>query len=449
MDDILAFISGLNEHQKKELHSFFSEKKTMASRIICGLLEGKNLRPHIEREIGTTPSTFNKACTEAKQELIEEVKKLVLSPFDDVYLLRTLVLGGHFATALKYSTQLEKLFEIKQQWQHLELLYIEISRMCQATGDLKLTSVISKKRIRNAGRLKGFAELSAELNQLLFEFEVYEKKKLPVKFVRQLDQKQKKARSLGHYTLIHNALQLEYLYYSRYTNNYVQARKYAFEIYKNRDHHQQNLNDITAALALNAYLNYLFIYQDRSPDNLVEDLRHQITVAGKHAEINFYYGWMDYLLYEGRSGELNELLRFLEPNDNTKFTVYRQSIEALKYFAEGNFDLFRQSMSSFYMDASRLDFPEAECMLRIAEVIRLIADRKEDDALYKLNALRVFIDRNLSERYNYEREIVSMLTRYVNRRVKPVQWKEYLEQLGKAPYRNIRFLGRILTKDLI
>jgi hypothetical protein len=190
---------------------------------------------------------------------------------------------------------------------------------------------------------------------------------------------------------------------------------------------------MTSALALNAYLNYLFIYQDGEPDRLADDLAQQIAVAGKHAEMNFFYAWMDYLLYEGKSKKLSELLEAIAPNDNTKFTVYRQSIEALKRFAEKDFSHFRNAMNAFYQDASRLDFPEAECILRIAEVIRLIVEKKDDDALYKLNALRVFIDRNLSARYDFEREIVAMLTRRVNGRLAQRPAPSTIRSLANGP----------------
>lgn len=449
MEEILVFAAGLDEARRKELLAVLAERKTMSARILRGLLEGKGLRPQIERELSTTPSTFNKACTEAKHELIEEVKKLTNTPFDDIYLLKTLVLAGHFSAAQKYAAQLEKLFETKQQWQHLELLHIEVSRLCQATGDLKLTATLSQKRIRNATRLRVFIELSTELNKLLFEFEVYEKKKLPTKFVRQLKLILKKTQQLGHFTLIHNALQLQYLYYSRYTNDHALAKKFAGEIYKNREKHKENLNEITSVLALNAYLNCLFIYNGRVPEQLVDELKDHINVAGKHAEVNFYYAYMDHLLFEGRSKELNEMLRSVHLDDNTKFTVYRHSIEALKYFSEENYAAFRESTNIFYKDTSRLDFPEVECMLRIVEIIWLIAEAKEEDALYKLNSLRVFIGRNLSERFLYEKEMVSMLTKYVNKRMKPAPWKTYLDHLQKASYRNISFLGRLLEKELI
>lgn len=448
MEDILVFTEGLTDSQKEALRNLFAERKTHSSRILSMLLDGKKTRADIEKEIGTSSSAFNKACTEAKQELISKVRKFAETPFDDIYLLKTLVLGGHFAAAQKFGIQLEKLFETKQQWQHLELLYIELSRMCQATGDLKMTASISQKRIRNAGRLRVFIELSTELNQLLFEFEVYEKKKLPLKFVRKLDAILKSAQRSGHFTLVHNALQLQYLYYSRYTNDYATAKKFAGEIYRNREKNKTHLNEVTAVLALNAYVNYLFIYTDEVPHSLIHELQNNIARAGKHAEVNFYYAWMDHLLFEGNTKELDQLLRTIKINDNTKFTVYRHSIEALKYFAEGNYSLFRESMAAFYQDASRLDFPEAECLLRIVEIIKLMADRKEEDALYKLNSLRVFIDRNLSGRYIYEKELVPVLMRLVNKRMKPAQWQNFLLHLRKAPYCSVRFLEKMLTKNL-
>jgi hypothetical protein len=450
MEDLFVFISCLSPNQKHELLTLFDKRNSLSARILCLALEGNTTRAEIERKLHTTPATFNKAGTLAKQELVEEMKKTADTPFGEVYLLKMLVLSGHFAAAQKFSVQLEKHFEEKQQWQHLELLYIEISRMCQATGDLKLTGIVSKKRILNAERLRLYVELSTILNKLLFEFEVYEKKKLSKKFAEELQHIHKKAALSGHFTLIHNALQLQYLYYSRYTHNAAQARKLAGQIYENRNKHQDRMNEITSVLALNAYLNYLSLYSGEITTSLINETHKNIEKAGKHGLFNFYYLLMEYYLFENKTKELDSLLQQTAATvDKSKFTVYRHSILALKYFSEGDHKQFKTHTDTFYENPSRLDFPEAECLLRMAEAIRFIADKREDEALYKLNSLRVFIDRNLSERYIYERETVAFLNKYVNRRVSAAQRQNFLQHLKKSPYRSIRFLERLLAEHLV
>lgn len=449
MEDLFVFISCLSEKQRRGLHELFDKKNTLSARILCLALEGNTTRAEIERKLHTTPATFNKAGTLAKQELVEEMKKTADTPFGEVYLLKMLVLNGHFAAAQKFSVQLEKHFEEKQQWQHLELLYIEISRMCQATGDLKLTGLVSKKRIINAERLRVYVELSTILNKLLFEFEVYEKKKLPKKFPEELQQIHKKAMLSGHFTLIHNALQLQYLYYSRYTNNAAQTKKLAGHIYENRNKHGERLNEITSVLALNVYLNYLSLYSGAITSALINETQHNIEKAGKHALFNFYYLLMEYYLFENKTKELDLLLQqTANIEDKTKFTVYRHSILALKHFSAADHKQFKEHLGTFYEDPSRLDFPEAECLLRMAEAIRLIAEKREEEALYKLNSLRVFIDRNLSERYIYERETVAFLNKYINGRVNTAQRQNFLQHLKRSPYRSIRFLEGLLAKHL-
>jgi hypothetical protein len=448
MDDLLVFIAGLSEVQKEKLLVLFSSERTLSARLLCLLLSGKTIE-EARREISTTTSAFYKIGTEARQELLREIEKFADTPYDGIYVLRDLVLNGRFTTAKKLFVQQEKYFEEKQQWQHLELLYIEGTRLCQATGNLRLGRELSAKRKKNSERLKEFIRLSAELNILLFEFEVYEQKKLPSHFLKDMELMLKQARTCKHYTLVHNALQLQYLYYSRYSNKPAMAKKLATEIYRNRQKNLRQLNPITAVLALNVYLNYLSIYSGELPEQLVQEIGKQIAIAGRHAVFNSYYALLDYHLYENNFSELKKLLGRLQGmEDNTKFNVYRHGILALKAFSEKNEAVFKAEVANFYADASRLDFPEVECMLRICESLFLIGRGKTEDAAYKINSLRVFIDRNLSERYNYEKEITAFLNKAVKKTATAGQKQQFIHHLHRSPYRNIRFLSGLLQQYL-
>lgn len=447
MEEIALLTARLSAEEKTQLLALFSEKKTLPAQLVTLWLKGETNKELIRKEIKTTPATFNKISTEARQELLGQLQKLVETPYDEVFFLKQLVLSGHFKQALKLFTQQEKQFEKKQQWQHLELLYIEGARLCQATGDLVLNKKLSVKRNKNARRLLTFIHLSSQLNELLFEFEVYENKKLSAALVNRIKNIHQGALLSKHYTLIHNALQLQYLYYSRYTNEVAVARKLALSVFSNRNRNEERLNEITKVLASNVYFNYLSIYQGDLPIALVNYIRNNISLAGSHALFNFFYALLDHHLYNGDFLGVDALLKQIENTpDHTKFTVYRTGILAMKAFAESDMLRFKEHFNRFYDNPDRMDFPEVECTLRVFEVLKLIQEKKEEDALYKLNSLRVFSDRNLNERYVYEQRTISFLTRYCKSPHKEIGAERFVKELKAAPYRNIRFWASLLPR---
>lgn len=442
MNELIFYLQQLTKPQRECMRSFFGSNKTLVEKLICLLLDEKADKKTLAVQLKTNAGTLNKVCTQAKQELIAEMKKFADNPYGDIYLLKSLVIQGHFVPARKLLFQLEKNFENKQQWQHLELLYIEGARFCQATGDLSLSKLLAARRVKNVKRLAAFIELSADLNNLLFEFEVYEYKKLSSAFLDKLKSLHKKADRCGHFTLIHNALQLQYLFYSRYTNDHRKVAELATAVFKNRKEYLKRLNEIAAVLALNTYANYISLYNGEFTASLVKQVLKDIGLAGKHALFNFYYALSEYYLFEKRFDELTSLMQETETlTDNSKFNVYRTGLLAMRSFEEGQMEQFRKYTGQFYTDAGRLDFPETECFLRILEVLKLLSDKKLDDALYKLNSLRVFIDRNLNHRHIYERNLVSFLTRVAKETVKESEMKSFLLSLSESPYRNIRYLA--------
>ena len=451
MKELVFYINSLSAPQKAYVSSFFSGKKTLAAQLVCLIMNGVTGKENIAGQLDISPAMLNKISTQAKQDLLEKIKKFAENPYDEIFFLKALVLKGDFSPAKKLFLQLEKHFETMQKWQHLELLYVEGARFCQATGNLILAKQLAAKRKKNAKRLNYFIELSTELNNLLFEFEVYEQKKLPGSFSNQTKNVLKKARLSGHYTLIHNALQLQYLFYSRYTNKFAEVKKLAEAIYANKQKHTAQLNEITDVLALNVYANYISIYKGQLSAKLIGEIQQKIARAGKHAIFNFYYVLLDYYLFDNKFAELDTALKQMENiEDNTKFTVYRYGILSVKAFKENNVPGFKEYVHNFYKNPNRLDFPEVECFLRILEIIRLISEKKDEDALYKLNSLRVFIDRNLSERYLYERSLVGFLGRHIKGLVKEQEREIFLRSLERSPYRNIRFLAALpVCRDII
>lgn len=394
-------------------------------------------------------SALSKALTLARQELLSELKKLVETPYDEIYFLKDLVLSGHFNAARRFFTQLEKFFEHKQKWQHLELLYIEASRLCQATGNIRLSGELQVRRTKNAARLKSYIESSAVVNDYLFRMEVYAQQNSGIAFERQLEKAGAKAKATGHFTLMQNALMLRYLYFSRHSDQHKKVKEIAEEIFSNQERNGKRMDDITVALARNTWINYVSAYSGKISRRMEKDVKRRIAVAGRHATFNFYYSLLDYYLFGNNARALDALLQEIrEAEDNTRFTVYRQGIYAMKSFTEGNISAFKNFTRAFFKNPARLDFPETECMLRIMEALNLHAEEKTEDALYKLNALRVFMARRLGERYRYEQEVVTFLTRHFSRPVKPELIAERVAYFHRSPYRNIRFLAVLLGEKL-
>ena len=410
MEDILVFTDTIKDWQKNLLLDFFCKNTSLPARLVVLLLKGERDGKKIISQLKISTSTFNKILSQARHELLNELGKITSSPYDEIYILKTLIFRGHFSQATRYFNQLEKHFEQKQMWQHLELLFVEGSRLCQATGNIKLSAVLSEKRTYNSKRLKDFIDLSTLLNALFLRLEVYESKQEKSNFQKEFPVLQKKANQAGHHTLIQNALQLQYLFYSRYTNDFNKAEELATRIFSENKKYAERLNNITRVIGLNVYVNYTSIYKGELPKKLVSDVSRMIGEGGEYARFNFYYALIDYYLFENKIKEVESLLKFLEEKeDSSKFTVYREGILALKFFSEGNIISFRKHLAKFLENPEHLVFPEVECFLRIVEAIHFIQKKENEIAHHKLNSLRVFIGRNLSGRYIYEKNVVAFL----------------------------------------
>src|ERR1043165_8264989 len=124
---------------RSELRDQCRKDRSLKSKLILELLS--NNEPderRIREKYGISAGTLQKTLSLVKDHLWNFMRSRTDSPYDDVFLLRKLLLAGEISSGAKVIRSLEKEYEARQLWHQLDLLYVEGFRLAQITGDEKL-----------------------------------------------------------------------------------------------------------------------------------------------------------------------------------------------------------------------------------------------------------------------------------------------------------------------
>jgi hypothetical protein len=438
-----AMIAGLRKQVEKD--------ESLQSKIIMELLNSRDIsKKEMMRKLSVSEPILKKTLTLVKDVLWRYNAGHVKTPYDDVFVLRQLLLSGKVSSGTRYFNALVKESELKQEWNKLDMIYTEGSRIAQITGNEKMITGITKARKRNSERLFNFTMVYSDIILEMIKLEGY-MVRLPnvARYQAYLENLYQKSIRLSHHLLIHNALHILYLFYVRYNNDPQKVFEIITEQKKNVEKYKQVMSPMTYAIALNNYVNFLFLHKNfGTPDPFIKELNKVIPAGGNIAVTNFYYGMLEYCLFERKVQDVNKwLLRLGETEDTSKFSQYRYIIFSIRAFIQKDLAAFKENFSSFYKEPSHLDFPDLEITLRLLETIILIYTKRHDLAMARLEALRIYASRNVTkERHNDDRKILALLVK-INENNKRVT-KDLME-LEQSAYRNVCFIAASIREWLL
>jgi hypothetical protein len=394
--------------------------------------------------LGISGKTYPKVCTQARNLVLAELSKNTETPFDNIYVIQKLILGGERVLAQKLINEQEKELESKHLWLQLEVLYIEASRIHYTGGNLDASLALGKKREKNSIRLAKYVQLNSRIVTEMIRLEGFKNRKPEEKkYSETLARLKKEAIALDHHVLIHNTLHLDYMYTSRFLQDPHRVHRIVRDMEHNAKKHHAIMNPLSRAVVKNTVLNFLTIYSGfGNPESYVRELKKNIDHAGAAAKANMSYAMLEYYLYEENIPKVIEWLAELAKSEDTsKYRQYRHIVFAIKAFIASDAPAFREHFQSFYSDPSHLDFPDMEVNLRLMELIML--SRGKDEYLFesKISALKKYMSRNVNkERYGQEREILNL----VEKNSLTEKNRTALKSLTKSNYRNIVFLAKRL-----
>ena len=400
------------------------------------------------KKLKLTEATFHKTQTASKDTLLNFVKQYVESPIDKIVVVQKLLMLGENKSAIKLYTALEKEYESKQAWNMLESLYIEGFRIAQITGDINYMEETANKRSKNIERLMLNVQSYGKVMIEMLSVERFEERKEDTtKYLKRVEKLYQESLAIGHHVVIHNALNTLYMIYARYFNEPQKTWAVIQKITQNREQHKDAMNALTAAVTKVSNLNFLTIHCGfENPEDHIVDCLATIEIGGVLAKVNIYYALLGYYLTEEKPAQVKKYLRLLEEiDDTTKFKQYKAIVMAVKCFIEDDMKGFDKWYRDFYADPTHIDFPDMECMLRILELVNLKREKEQLVFDSRLQALRVYMNRNLNKtRYAEEYILVNCLAGSdIAKSRKTLQ-----ELYQKTYYRNIKFLSKILLKYL-
>lgn len=450
MQLIIDIIQSLSNTELEVLKKEATVKHTLPYQIIYEYLNtiGKATEKEIITKLKISKPTFNKSCTQSKEILLELLAKQTHTDFDTIFLVRRFLFNGLFDVAEKLIADLEKEYEGKQQWQLLELLYIEGYRLCHIKGNLNKLEQFSVKRNFNSLRLQTYIALSGFILKELIRLEGFKIKPSINNYYEQLQQLSKQTKKLNHYTLILNSLTLQNLYLSRFTNQTNELAILNNEIKQLYTKKAQYLQTNTRLIAINTHINYLSqLVTSTNPNSLAKKTLVDLNTLGVFVASNLCYALCEYNLYTLQFKDLNFWLAKLENyKDESKFNLFYNCIKAIKHFVNEQWQDFKKEVAIFYSKSDNKNFPDMEVVLRLLELL-LIKKHKDIELLeYKAEALRLFMTRNLSkERYTYEWAILNY---FKKKNTKPEDISELITVIDKSAYYNILFLKQLIVQYL-
>lgn len=451
MQILTDIIGALTAEEKAYAAAEAMHKASLPHRLLAELLSGPEAGSvkHMQARLKVSKATFAKLGTQAKDLLIELVSRCQQTDFDGIAFIRQLLFRGKTELALKLLSDAEKQYEEKQQWQHLELLYIEAYRYCQITGNQKLLESYIGRRSRNAQRLNRYIELSGLIIRELVRLEGFKLKPTVRDYFSQLRKLEKQVVQLGHYTLIANVYTLQYLYLMRFTTGKAAVATVVSHIEKLYKQKSRYVQDNTRLIAINSHLNFLSQYITRqNPNAAARRILPDMEKMGSFVVSNLCYAMCEYNLHMFNFKALDEWLQRLEQyKDEGKFRLFVHAVNAARHFARNQFGLFKKDLDLFFADAGNHNFPDTEVQLRLLELILLKQQGDAELLGYKAEALRQFMTRHVSkERYYYEWLILGL---FKKKKASDADVSMVLKALDRSPHYNILFLRELLYRNLM
>ena len=445
MELLYALLKLLTPVGQEELREACKSSTRAELRLIRHILRHPAAEaPAAAKTLKLSPATFNKSQSLAKAFLLQFIRRSVQTPYDDVSILQRLSLQGDIDVALNFYRELERSFEARQLWALLDALYIEGFRIAQISDKPGLIEQVAASRNANMSRLQRYVNCYGRIMVEMLAVERFEERReLPAGQLAKLENIYSEAVEIGHHVLIHNALNILYNANARYFNDPQKTWSIVQKIGANRERYKAIMNPLTFSTTKITLVNFLSTHHGfGDPEDYVRDFEATMADGGLLARVTFYYCLVGYYLTNKDIAKVDHYMALLgSVEDTSKFKQYRSVVSAIKAFLEGNMKAFNTHFKAFYQHPTHIDFPDMEGMLRMIELI--VLRRAGDELLFasRLQALRVYMSRNLNKkRYAEEYALLNYIAN-------PQKNRQAFKKLQGSSYRNIRLLVDVLEEN--
>ncbi len=393
---------------------------------------------------GITTATFNKSLSLALSVVSEFLARHISTPYDDIYLVRELVIRGLTKQAKHTYSKLEKTLEQKLQYSQLNALYHEGTRICYHTGDKEWLEVLRKKIRKNSDLLARYNEIDKAIMVSVLKM-VRKPSKNPIQ-AKEIHSLTKAATAFGHPVLVHNALTTELAYYTGPGFDLEQAFKLIkalnSHVPKTRDH----LEAYSYTLARYNYSKFIcdFIVPE-DPEPIFEELRSRVGTGGTLEVISFYVNFFCYFL---SIGEVEKALaiaqKISKEQAQDRVSYLKEYIAAWVAWVKNDPVAFRNAISAYYAAADRRDSPVNDFYTRVLETDFAIKNGSFSLAYSKVEALKKFSYRSLPAPQRDFLLLVNALHRNIQSNERPALKPKHLAKNKKdrllITHRIVRFL---------
>ncbi len=342
-----------------------------------------------------TPATYNKSLSLAISAVYEFLSRQLQNPYDEIFLIKELLIRGLTKQAKRQYTKLEKDFELKFQYPQLNALYHEGSRICYHTGDKKQLAILRKKIAKNSSRLLTYNEIDkAIMAAVLNIVRKPSKSSLQKKEILRL---KTEALKFGHPILIHNALTMELAYYTSAEFDLNQAYRIIKELNTHILKQRLRIDDYSYRMARYNYSKFICDYAvQENPESLFNELIPRIGAGGTIEVASFYVNYFFYFLTTGKTEEAKAIgLKIINEQAQDRLSYLRHYIAAWLAWLEKDYVRFRVQILKFYNDPDRHDSPINDFYIRVLETIVAIEEGSFLFAYSKVEALKKFSYRSL------------------------------------------------------
>ena len=445
MQALTELLAVFTPEERMQLHQFCGETPTIPQQLIVAVLNDSSLSSGVFiARSNITTATYNKSLSLAISAVYDFLEGRLKNPYDEIFLVKELLIRGLTKQAKRQYAKLEKEYEQKLQFSQLNALYHEGARICYHTGDKEELASLRKKIEKNSKSLAAYNDLDKAIMATVLNI-VRKPAKSNIQS-REVLRLRNESFKLGHPILIHNALTTQIAYY---TSAEFDLEK-AYKIIKELNHHvlkqRAHIDDYSYRMARYNYSKFICDYLvAETPDQLFEELMPKIGTGGTIEVSSFYVNCFFYYLTTQKFEKAKLIAsKILAETAQDRLSYLRDYIALWLAWLDNDHTRFRECMLNYYNAPDRHDSPVNDFYARVLETIVAIKEGSYLYAFSKVEALKKFSYRSLPAPQKDFLLLVNALNRKIQLaempKLKQKHDKKKLVERGQIVHRAVRYL---------
>ncbi len=428
----------LSETEKTSLLSKVEANSSLPNKILVILLKNSNqTQQQIEKKLKINTNSYFKNVTLAKEIVFEIIKTENATPYDDIFLVRTLIFRGLHTQASKLILKLEEKYLFEKWFGLLDVLYHESFRMAYNSCNVK---ELEKLNIKVKKNLEKYHQYTLLDKQLLLDMAKCEKREVKPNeissYLVHLEKLYNDCHKFEHHVLEFNALHCLYEVHVNYTNDYKRVLDTISKMELLIATNKEKMNErIYANMLTHITFPYCIYEIEKQPEEYFDYLLDSFRNINHHFIISeillhftiYYFTKCDY-------EKLSEMYNHLKEYTAERSNQYKETFAAvLLAFAQKDHKDFHQHKIRFYNTENSRDSLQCDLMIRYLEIILLIKNEDVETGLDKIAATEKFLNRNFSvARANEDKELIQFFRKKIKHKT--------IRQLPKQVFRFNNYL---------